>query len=108
MAQKSPVSERQFRKRVSLFLPTLKNTAYFPIQQEAIIGDPDFMLCINGKFVALELKTDKGTFGPGQEYKLAKIERCGGISIVARPQNWQDVKKLLQQLSGGVHAKTDV
>lgn len=90
--------ETVFRKgKVIRFLKTLKNTAYFPIQQLAILGDPDFFLCANGRFVALELKKSKDDPPRAlQVLKLDWIKSRGGIVIVAYPENWEEVK---QQLS---------
>ncbi len=95
-------AETKFRvNHVLPFLQTLKNTTIFPIQQLAIIGDPDFVLCCNGRFVALELK--KGDEDPRelQLYKLESVRRTKGIAIVAEPGNWETVKRLLLKLDQG-------
>lgn len=95
--------ETVFRNgQVRPFLKTLKNTAFFPIQQLAIIGDPDFMLCCFGIFVALELKASGGKTRPIQQRKLDEVTRCHGISIVATPENWNEVKNKLTHLDRGV------
>jgi hypothetical protein len=87
------------RNRVLPFLKKLPNTVIFPIQQLAIIGDPDYILCINGYFVALELKTDTGTVAALQQAKLDAVETTGGFSMVARPKTWAMVKKRLELLA---------
>ncbi len=79
----------------------LKNTFAFPIQQLAIGGDPDFLLCMAGRFVALELKDDGEEPRPLQLYKLDKVRRTGGVAIVASPSNWQAVTYLLAKLDMG-------
>ncbi len=100
MAQKA---ETTFRTgRVIPFLKTLKNTQFFAIQQVAIIGTPDFLVCCRGKFVALELKKsikDKPT--KLQQYQLNRVREAHGVSIVACPENWDGVKTLLQHLDQG-------
>jgi hypothetical protein len=91
--------ETKFRQnRVIPFLKTLRNTAYLPIQQVAINGSPDFVLCIHGHFVALELKSEGGEASPLQKYILGWIEKSGGTSIVAHPKNWPDIAALLKKM----------
>ena len=96
------MKERGFRTtHVIPFLKALKYCVAFPIQQVAIVGDPDFILCLNGKFVALELKAPWGRLSAVQEYKLDLVKRLGGIAIVASPRNWEQVKFQLRQLDQG-------
>lgn len=91
--------ETAFRKnRVIPFLKTLKNIAFFPIQQISISGDPDFFVCLNGNFVALEIKSKGGRTRPLQEKKLSDVVRAGGLAIVAEPSNWEQVKKQMSKL----------
>lgn len=95
--------ETKFRtNQVRPFLKRLKNTFFMGIQQVAICGDPDFVLCVRGHFVALELKAAGEKPRPLQEHKLNQIEKAGGIRIVASPENWDDVKQHLLEMSGGI------
>jgi hypothetical protein len=92
--------ETQFRQvKVIPFLKTLHNTAYFPIQQMAIVGDPDFILCVRGRFVALELKSETGELSPLQKQKLGWITKKGGVSLVASPGTWESIKGILTKLN---------
>jgi hypothetical protein len=94
--------ERKFRtSQVAPFLRKLKTTAHFPIQQKAIRGDADYILCAHGWFVWLELKKSGGKQDPLQVFKAVTVERCKGVVIVASPDNWEQVKKLLLQLDRG-------
>lgn len=94
--------ETRFRtNKVIPFLKTLKNTAYFPIQQIAICGDSDFHLCCAGRFVALELKIPGKKAEPLQQAKLDWVTRTHGVSLVADPTNWESVKDSLQRLDRG-------
>ncbi len=88
--------ESVFRQsKVIPFLRSLKNTHRFAIQQVAINGTPDFLLCVNGIFIALELKSKGGKTSVLQEYHLAEVTRCGGVALVATPDNWDYIKKTL-------------
>lgn len=80
------------------FLKTLKNTHAMSIQQIGLSGSPDYVLCANGVFVALELKAPKGRVSPLQNFNLQRVKECGGIAIVASPVNWESVKTFLQKL----------
>lgn len=94
--------ETKFRQnKVIPFLKTLKHTAYFPIQQQAIRGDADFFMVIQGRFVWLELKATHGKEEPLQKLKRKMAMDAGAIGIVANPENWDLVKKYLLLLSKG-------
>ena len=99
MAQKP---ETNFRNNVvKPFLKTLLNTHVFPISQTSIRGTPDLIMCMAGRFVAMELKSGSGVLSALQRYNLDEVTRCKGVSIVASPRNWDEVKKLLKQLDEG-------
>lgn len=92
--------ERSFRlNQVQPFLKKLRNTVIFPIQQVSILGDPDYILCVNGYFVSLELKAKKGEVSALQQAKLDAVDSVGGFAFVARPENWPQIKKQLETLS---------
>jgi len=97
--------ETNFRvNKVRPFLKTLRHTKFFPIQQLTIIGDPDFLLCVRGLFISLELKKDKKEkLRKLQEVKQDEVVDAGGISIKADPDNWEEVKQFLKTLDGGRH-----
>lgn len=96
--------ESKFRKnRVDPFLKTLQNTFSISIQQTAIRGDADKILCCNGFFVWLELKTDVGEPSPLQQWKYSNVQKAQGIAIIARPRNWEKVKTFLQLLDRGIY-----
>lgn len=95
--------ETKFRiSKVTPFLKGLTNSTYFPIQQMSMVGHPDFMGCVRGTFVGLELKSLDGRLGKLQEYNLKKIEDTGGIAIVADPNNWEEAAHNLSQLDKGI------
>ena len=70
------------------------------IQQVVLRGTPDFLLCINGVFVALELKKS-GMEAPTelQLYNLRKITEARGLALVVYPENWAEVYECLHQIS---------
>lgn len=96
-------SETIFRKRCDKFLDKLDNSVDFSIQQLAIRGDFDKIICIQGWFVGSEIKDEDGKPDPLQSYKASKVRTQGkGIAFIWRPQNDKDVKNFLTQLNAGV------
>lgn len=96
----SSKGETQFRKRIYPDLVALPNTVIFPISQKSIRGTPDFLICCNSMFIALELKSDEGKLDKLQEYNLEKVNKVArGIGLVARPENWQKTKELLWEIA---------
>lgn len=80
-------------------LEALPNCWVEKIQQVSIRGTPDFLMCLSGVFVAIELKTDEGDLEPLQEFKLEKISRCGGVALVVTPSNWEETYEFLHQIA---------
>lgn len=60
-------------------------------------GCPDVICCLNGRFIALEVKTDKGIVSKLQEHNIKQIKNSGGIAEVVRSVD--DVKKIVKCLN---------
>lgn len=72
------------------------------IQQVGKRGTPDILACVAGKFVGIELKkSDKEPRDRLQHHKLGLIEKAGGVSLVAYPENLDVVIGLLTIMSKG-------
>ena len=56
-------------------------------------GVPDILACVNGRFVAIEVKTPRGRVSLVQEFHLGLIDAAGGTAIVAK--SWEDVLDIL-------------
>jgi hypothetical protein len=50
-------------------------------------GVPDFLCCVNGRFLAIEAKANGGITTALQDKNLRDIEAAGGITIVIRETN---------------------
>jgi len=105
----SKKAETVFRERIRPYLEKLPYTCVVPIQQKAIRGVPDFLLCIRGVFVGLELKKD-GKTQPDklQTWWLTRIGEAGGQPIVACPENWKGVYEFLSGLANGTLGEPEV
>lgn len=92
--------ETVFKNRIRPLLESLPKTWVCKIQQVSLRGDPDIILCVNSRFVALELKKDKMEEPTVlQKYKLDKIRAAKGLSFVVTPENWDFVYKQLKSLA---------
>lgn len=84
--------DQVFKSRVSKNIKLLENT--WMIKQ--VEAPPDFILCINGMFVALAMYDN-----PSSGEILSLINRSGGIGILIHPDSWVKVLTALTALSKG-------
>lgn len=92
--------ETLLKERVLADLKLLPKTYAVKIQQVAIRGTPDILACINGYFVAIELKRDeKQKPDPMQKHQLGKIQGAAGYTYVVHPLNWPGVLASLTRLA---------
>jgi hypothetical protein len=59
-------------------------------------GLPDIVCCYHGRFVGLEVKTDKGKTTVLQEITLRRIRNAGGIAEVVRSA--EEAKAVLERV----------
>jgi len=59
-------------------------------------GVPDFLCCVNGKFLAIEAKAGKGIPTALQEKNLRDIKAAGGIALVINEDNIEELEKWLK------------
>jgi Holliday junction resolvase len=59
-------------------------------------GVPDFLACVNGRFLAVEAKAGKGKTTMLQDMHLEKIKTAGGVSMVVNELNLDQLKETIQ------------
>lgn len=64
-------------------------------------GIPDLLICCNGRFVGVELKSDVGRPSPLQKYEIEQIQTSNGIALVLRPDGFDAFKKMIGGLKNG-------
>ena len=97
--------ETRFKDRILPRLEELPNTWVLKTQERSKRGVPDILICLDGVFVAMELKKSSQDAPDAlQEWNLNCIVEAGGISIVCYPENWPAVFAFLKKLAG--HSKT--
>lgn len=62
-------------------------------------GVPDLLACVNGRFLAIEVKGDDGAPTDLQLYNLALITKAGGYGVVAYPEDFQSLSELVEALT---------
>lgn len=97
MAQKP---ETLFAKKVDEDLKVLGGV-WFNIQQASINGTPDRLGCLNGVFVALELKVQNNDATRLQDFYLAQIKKHKGFSATVNPKNWDNILFQLKIIKHG-------
>lgn len=89
--------EKKVENQIKKYLDQ-QNAYYVKIHGSAYMpaGTPDILVCINGRFVGIEVKRPEGgILSELQKLKLKLIEKAGGVGIVAR--NISDVSERLKR-----------
>ncbi len=93
-------AETTFKEKVHAYLKTLPNCYFTKIQQVAIIGTLDYFIVLAGVPIVMELKKSaKDKLSPLQVYNADWGQKAGAFVVEACPENWQDVKLLLKEIS---------
>jgi hypothetical protein len=101
--QRPPVLEKNFQAKVVKKLKTLKNTWFYKASDRVKNGIPDIIACVDGAFVALELKrAESAKATPLQLHTLEEIGAANGFTWVVHPQNWDLVWETLVKMAGGL------
>lgn len=94
------MSEANFQKKIIKYLESI-DAYVFKHNASAIskAGVPDIICCYRGLFMGIEVKKDnKSKPTELQKYNLNKINKCGGIGIVLRPDTFERFISLLDTL----------
>jgi hypothetical protein len=61
-------------------------------------GVPDFLCCVNGKFLGIEAKAGKGKTTALQEKNLREIDCAGGLTLVIHENNLVVLEMMLEEM----------
>lgn len=104
-AKNISIPESQIQKAILDYLSYLPNIYFFRSGSGAIKtekgkyfktgkkGCPDIIVCKNGKFIGIEVKTEKGKLSPAQIKAREEIIKAGGIYLIAK--SIDDVRKII-------------
>lgn len=62
-------------------------------------GVPDILACINGYFVAIEVKAPNGKPSELQKYHVREINKACGFAVILYPKDWDLFKELVNYLN---------
>lgn len=91
--------EKNFENKIKKHLQSLGiwYVKYFANRMTKV-GVPDILACVNGYFVAIEVKAQNGRPAPLQIHNRDAIRHSGGIAIIVYPDQWEDFKLLIDDL----------
>lgn len=93
--------EGKVKAEIKAKLVTLGAYVFMPVQTGMGAATLDMLVCINGKFLAVECKRPEGgRTTPRQKFVAKAIEDAGGVAVIAR--SWLDIEAtVLQMLHSG-------
>ena len=91
--------EKQFENKIKKYLDS-KGCWYVKYFANAFTrkGIPDILACVNGRFLAIEVKADRGKPSELQLYERDKIIEAGGIAMILHPNGFEAFKLLVEDL----------
>lgn len=93
-------AEKIFENEIKKFLNKLPNTWYFKVWSGPYSksGIPDIIACVNGHFVALEIKAENGRASELQKRNIRLINECKGNAYIVYPKDFETLKERLVEL----------
>ena len=95
------MNESDITKSILKYLKTLPR-CFFWKEHGGIYGTsgiPDIIVCIDGRFIALEVKTQNGKTTPLQNVAIRKIRSSGDFAFVVR--SVEEAKNAIDSATGG-------
>lgn len=93
-------AEKNFENKIKAYLK--EHNAYFVkffANRMTKTGVPDILACVNGYFVAIEVKAEHGKPSELQKYNVREINNADGYAVILYPQDWELFKKLVNYLN---------
>lgn len=94
--------EKRYEDKIKRFLKKrgIWFVKYFA-NRNTKVGVPDILACVNGKFVAIEVKASNGKPSPLQIDNRDEIRQCGGVSVIVYPEQFEALKSLIDAILKG-------
>lgn len=94
-------AEKTFENKIKKFLESegCWFIKYWAGSQFTKAGIPDILACVNGYFVAIEVKAQNGRPSELQLYNIQKIRDAGGFAMVLYPSAFDRFKIFIQDLN---------
>ncbi|BDR67226.1 hypothetical protein K144312032_14540 [Clostridium tetani] len=94
------MTEKQFENKIKDFLKSLSQTWFFKYWAGPMskAGIPDIIACVNGTFVAIEVKAPNGKPSELQKRNIRLIQECEGLAYILYPKDFEPFKKDMYEL----------
>lgn len=91
--------EKNFENKVKEYLSDMGawHVKFFANRMTKI-GVPDILACVNGYFVAVEVKASNGRPSDLQIYNIQKIREAGGFAVILYPSGFEQFKRFIEDL----------
>ena len=92
-------NEKAFENKIKAFLKS-KGAYFIKTHGDRFsrVGVPDIIACVNGHFVAVEVKAENSKPSELQLYHLDEIRKAGGHSFLLYPKDFENFKNFLENL----------
>ena len=96
---KTTAQEKTFENKIKKFLDS-QEAWYVKFFANSFTksGIPDILACVNGYFVAVEVKAQNGKPSELQIYNIRKIREAFGFAIVLYPSGFNEFKQFILDL----------
>lgn len=94
--------EKNFENKIKKFLKDRGcwYVKYFA-NRNTRAGVPDILACVNGHFVAIEVKAENGKPTELQKWNVKQINKCKGVGLILYPKDWDWFVMAMNSLLGG-------
>jgi len=94
----APVKEKNITNKILKYLKSMDNCFCFKEHggMYGTAGIPDIICCFNGRFIAFEVKTEKGRLTKLQEITIQRIKEAKGEAF--KVTSLEEVKNILENL----------
>ena len=91
--------EKNFEKRIRNYISSIGgwSVKYFA-NSYTPRGIPDLLCCVNGMFIAIEVKAENGKPSKIQEMTIDKIQSAGGYAFTLKPSEFEWFKNWLNEV----------
>ena len=88
--------EKNFENKIKKFIEDRGGwQVKFFANQMTRSGIPDLLCCIDGYFVAIEVKAQHGKPSELQIHHCNKIRKAGGFAFIVYPSGWETLKSFI-------------
>lgn len=96
----STAREKIFENKIKKYIESKGGyqLKYWAGSQFTKAGIPDLLCCINGYFVAIEVKAQNGKPSELQLYTIEQIRKAGGFAFVLYPSAWEQFTTFVEGL----------